>query len=228
MSKRQKLWLRISGSFFIIGIVIMSIVAYFLIQTLRESFYQNAFEKNYKYISLEEDGIVDTVQVFHGVKINTFVQKEEKPSTIILELNDEEEAKLKGHKVNPDIEGMQAYSAAVSYKRMKNKESGKEQFIVGLQTSPVKEDSEATYRTYSINENGIVKESDFTTQTKSKLETQWIRGISEETHGYYTDLPYQDGAKGSLLFLSLMGVLLIISGFWVSKSIIAQQKEAVA
>ncbi|MGG4167079.1 hypothetical protein ABEW00_06300 [Rossellomorea vietnamensis] len=207
----------------------MSIVAYFLIQTLRETFYQNAFDKNYEFISLEEDGIVDTVQVFHGVKINTFVQNEEKPSAIILELNDEKEAKLKGHKVNPAIEGMQAYSAAVSYKRMKNIESGKEQFIVGLQTSPEKEDgSEATYTTYSINENGIVKKSHFTTETKSKLETQWIRGISEETHGYYTDLPYQDGAKGSLLFLSLIGVLLIISGFWVSKSIIAQQKEAAA
>jgi hypothetical protein len=63
-----------------------------------------------------------------------------------------------------------------------------------------------------------VKKSNFSTKIKSKLET----------HGYYIDLPYQDGAKGSLLFLFLIGVLMIISGFWVSKSIIEQQKEAAA
>ena len=202
----------------------MSIVAYFLIQSIRETFYQKAFEKKYDFISLEDDGIVDTVQVFHGVKVSTFIQSEDNPSTIMLEINDEEEAKLKGHKVTADIEGMQPYSDTVIYRIVKNIETGKERFIVSVYTNPDKE----RYTTYSINENGIVKKNDFTNETKSKLETQWIRGISGDTHGYYTDLPYQDGATASLLFLSLVGILLITSGFWIGKSIIVKQKEAAA
>jgi hypothetical protein len=229
MNKRQKLWLKISGSFFIIGLVIMVIAAYFLIQSVRENFYQKAFDKRYDLTSLEEDGIIDAVQVFHGVKMNTYVQNESDPPTIILEINDEVEAKLKGFKVNPDEEGMKPYSGAILYKLITDKQTGKEEFIVSLQTTPANEnDSPVKYRTYTINENGIVKKSDFTTETKSKLETQWIRGLSKETHGYYTNLPYQDGGASSLLFLSLIGALFMASGFWVGRSIIIKDKGAAA
>ncbi|MGE6754778.1 hypothetical protein ACQKFO_15220 [Rossellomorea sp. NPDC071047] len=229
MNKRQKLWLKISGSFFIIGLVIMVIAAYFLIQSVRENFYQKAFDKRYDFTSLEEDGMIDAVQVFHGVKINTFGQNESDPPTIILEINDEEEAELKGYKVNPDEEGMKPYSDAILYKQMTDKQTGKEEFIVSLQTTPANEnDSTTKYRTYTINENGIIKKSDFTSDTKSKLETQWIRGISKETQGYYTDLPYQDGGASSLLFLSLIGALFMAGGFWVGRSIIIKDKGAAA
>lgn len=227
MNKRQKLWLKISGSFFIIGLVIMVIAAYFLIQSVRENFYQKAFDKRYDLTSLEEEGMIDAVQVFHGVKINTFVQNESDPPTIILEINDEEEAKLKGYKVNPDEKGMKPYSDVIIYKLMTDKQTGKEEFIVSLQTTPASEnEASAKYRTYTINENGIIKKSDFTSDTKSKLETQWIRGISKETQGYYTDLPYQDGGATSLLFLSLLGALLMAGAFWLGRSILIKEKGA--
>lgn len=134
MNKRQKLWLKISASFLLLGIIIMSIVAYFLIQSIREVFYQRAFEKQYDYVSLEEEGSIDAVQVFHGVKINTYVESESNAS-IVLEINDEVEAKIKGLKVDPEEEGMQPFSNVIQYKSVTDNQSGKEQFIVSLQTT---------------------------------------------------------------------------------------------
>ncbi|NMH67656.1 hypothetical protein HF072_02485 [Bacillus sp. RO3] len=230
MSKKQKIWLKISGAIFIVGIVLMMIAAYFLIQSIRESFYQSSFEKRYEFTSLQEDGSVDTVQVFHGVKINTYVEEESDPPTIILEINDEEEAELKGYEINvDDEEGMKAFSGGIQYKLVTDTTSGKEEFIVSLLTSPANEsESSATYRTYTINENGIVKKSDFTTESKSKLETQWIRGISKDTHGYYTDLPYQDGGTSSLWFLSFMGLLFMTGGFWLGRTLLINKSGAAA
>ncbi|WP_044339944.1 hypothetical protein [Rossellomorea aquimaris] len=229
MNVKRKKFLFISASLVIIGIIIILLVTYFLIQSVRESFYQNAFDKRYDFVSLQEDGMIDAVQVFHGVKLNTYVESESNPSTIILEINDEVEAKLKGHKVNPEEEGMKPYSGVIQYKVMKDKQTGKEEFIVSLDTTPVKENNSITkFRTYTINENGIVKKSNFTEDTKSKLETQWIKGISDETHGYYTDLPYQDEGRSSLFFLSLLGLLCIAGGIWLGKSILINEKGAAA
>ncbi|MGM0853914.1 MAG: hypothetical protein ACQEWI_15105 [Bacillota bacterium] len=226
--KRNK-FLFISAFLMIIGIIIFLLVTYFLIQSVRETFYQSAFDKRYDFVSLQEEGMVDAVQVFHGVKLNTYVESESNPSTIVLEINDEVEEKLKGYKVNPEEEGMKPYSGVIQYKVMKDKQTGKEQFIVSLDTTSGKENNSTTkYGTYTINENGIVKKSDFTTDTKSKLETQWIRGLSDETQGYYTDLPYQDGAKASLFFLSLLGILFIAGGVWLGKSIFIKEKGAAA
>ncbi|WP_341357153.1 hypothetical protein [Rossellomorea sp. y25] len=227
--KKRKKFLFISTFLVISGIIIILLVAYFLIQSVRETFYQNAFDKRYDFVSLQEEGMVDAVQVFHGVKLNTYVESESNPATIIFEINDEVEAKLKGHKVHPEEEGMKPYSGFIHYKLMKDNQTGKEAFIASLDTTPSKEDDSTTsFRTYTINENGIVKKSDFTEDTKSKLETQWIKGISDETHGYYTDLPYQDGAKASLLFLSLLGLLSITGGVWLGKSLLIKEKGAAA
>lgn len=228
MNKRQKLWLKISGSFIILGIIIMSIVAYFLVQSIRESFYQRAFEKQYDYVSLEEEGSIDAVQVFHGVKINTYIEGESNPA-IILEINDEVEAKIKGLKVDPEEEGMQPFSNVIQYKSVTDNQSGKEEFIVSLQVAPVNQkDGIIKYRTYTINENGIVKKSSFTSDTKSKLETQWIRGISDETKGFYTNILYQDGSVGAILFLMFIGIGSIACGFLMRKAVITNERRTAA
>jgi hypothetical protein len=228
MNKRQKLWLKISISFLLLGTIIMSIVAYFLIQSIREVFYQRAFEKQYDYVSLEEEGSIDAVQVFHGVKINTYVESENNAS-IVLEINDEVEAKIKGLKVDPEEEGMQPFSNVIQYKSVTDIQSGKEQFIVSLQTTPANQrDGNIKYRTYTINENGIVKKSNFTASTKSKLETQWIRGIPEVTQGYYTNVPYQDGSVGAILFLTLIGLASIAGGVLLRRAVIINERSTAA
>lgn len=228
MNKRQKLWLKISASFLLLGIIIMSIVAYFLIQSIREVFYQRAFEKQYDYVSLEEEGSIDAVQVFHGVKINTYVESESNAS-IVLEINDEVEAKIKGLKVDPEEEGMQPFSNVIQYKSVTDNQSGKEQFIVSLQTTRANQrDGNIKYRTYTINENGIVKKSDFTEDTKSKLETQWIRGISDETKGHYTNILYQDGSVGAILFLMFIGIASIAGGVLMRKAVITIERRTAA
>lgn len=211
----------LSGLLFVIGLLVFMLVAYFLIQSVRETFYQSRFESKYEFISLEEDGEVDPVQVFHGVKVNTFVQDEEdsdkKTGNIIFEVKDEPEAKLKGFKVNSDPKGMSAFTDAIQYKVMVEKETGKESFIVAMKTSPQSEminSKPAKYRTYSINENGIIKKNNFTLNTKSKMETQWIRGLSGKKYGYYTNLPYQKGGGLTLIATAILGIFLVSGGLW--------------
>jgi hypothetical protein len=221
----------ISYILFITGFLSVTLVTYFLFQSLRETIYQNGFEKQYGFISLVEDGDVYPIQVFHGVKLNTFVEGEgEKEGSIIFEIKDEPEAKLKGFTIGSDPKGMSDFNDAIQYKVMVEKETGKESFIVAMRTSPPPGENRSnptTYRTYSINENGVVKESNFTTDTKSKLETQWIRGISGEKSGYYTNLPYQKGGTVTLIFLFLFGVVSGMAGVWLRKSnLIAGRNQA--
>ncbi|WP_201716723.1 hypothetical protein [Rossellomorea arthrocnemi] len=208
-----------SGLLSIIGLILLSIVLYFLVQSVRETFYQNTFEKDYEYSSLKEDGVVDPVQVFHGVKLNTFLEEDEesgkKSGNILFEVKDEPEAKLKGFHVDSGREGMGAFDEAIQYKVMVEKETGKESFIIALKKTP---DSEpAKYKTFSINENGVIKASEFTLGTKDELETQWIKGLSDETHGYYTDLPYQKGGTISLVTLTFLGILSLTGARWLRR-----------
>ncbi len=205
----------------------MTLVAYFLVQSIRESFYQNRFENQYEFISLEEDGVVDPVQVFHGVKVNTFVEKES--GNILFEVKDEPLAELKGFKIPADPEGMGDFAEAIQYQKVVENE--KEFFIVAMQTTPNAEVLNAKpikYRTYHINENGVVKESNFTIDTKSKLETQWIRGLLGEKHGYYTNLPYQKGGGISLVFLAFLGGIFFLGGVWLRRRVIRTEREQAA
>ena len=208
-----------SGLLSIIGVLLFSIVLYFLVQSVRETFYQNVFESNYEYISLKEDGVVDPVQVFHGVKLNTFLEEEEesgkKSGDILFEVKDEQEAKLKGFQVDSGREGMDAFDEAIQYKVMVEKETGRESFIIALKKTPDSEPVE--YKTFSINENGVIRTSEFTLRTKDKLETQWIKGLSGETHGYYTDLPYQKGGTVSLVALAFLGILSMVGAIWLRR-----------
>lgn len=115
------------------------------------------------------------VQVFHGVKLNTFVEGEREEGNIIFEIKDEVEAELKGFTIGSDPKGMSDFNDAIQYKLMVEKETGKESFIVAMRTSPPSEVISSTpikYRTYNINENGVIKEGNFTADTKLKMETQ--------------------------------------------------------
>ncbi|MCA1060877.1 hypothetical protein LCL96_18335 [Rossellomorea aquimaris] len=211
--KSKKISLGISVLLTLTGIVILFIGAYFLIQSLREYHYQSSFEKKYEFIPIKND---HHVQVFHGVKINTFLKEENRNnlnSTIILEIKDEIEAEIKASPVDTDTDSMKAYSDVIQYKHMVNRETNEETFIIAMQTTPAgKRVDTKQYRTYSINENGVITKSEFTIGHQSKAETQWIRGISKQKHGYYTDLPYQDGAWTSLLLLIGFGLLSLFSG----------------
>ncbi|MGD6849151.1 hypothetical protein [Rossellomorea aquimaris] len=227
-SKKKRL-VYASGLLSFIGLLLFSIVLYFLVQSVRETFYQNKFEREYDYLSLTEDGVVDPVQVFHGVKLNTFLEEDEasgkKSGDIIFEVKDEPEAKLKGFQVDSGQEGMRAFGDAIQYKMMVEKETGKESFIIAFKKTP--DSSPAKYKTYNINENGVISTSEFTLRTKNKLETQWIRGLSGETHGYYTDLPYQKGGTVSLVSLAFLGILSLIGAVWLRRrSAAAEAGEA--
>ncbi|MBN8193847.1 hypothetical protein JI667_16985 [Bacillus sp. NTK074B] len=213
----------------IVGLLMFSIVLYFLVQSVRETFYQNKYENDYEYRSLKKDGVVDSVQVFHGVKLNTFLEEDEesgkKSGNILFEVKDEPEATLKGFQVDSGREDMGAFDEAIQYKVMVEKETGRESFIVTLKKSPNSE--HAKYKTFSINENGVIKTSEFTPATKNKLETQWIKGLSDETHGYYTDLPYQKGGWVSLIALAFLGILSMIGAMWFRRrSAAAETGEA--
>jgi hypothetical protein len=231
-TSKKKRFLYLSHFLLIVGLLVIILVAYFLIQSIRETFYQNRFENQYDFISLEEEGVVDPVQVFHGVKVNTFLQDEGKKSgNIIFEVKDEPEAKLKGFTVHSDQEGMSAFDEAIQYKVMVENETGNESFIVSLRMTPKSEklsSSPIKYRTYSINENGVISESNFELDSKSKLQTQWIRGLSGEEYGYYTNLPYQKGGAISLLFLTLLGILFIMGGRWLRRRALLTGKDKAA
>lgn len=221
----------ISHILIIAGVLSITLVAYFLIQSLRETLYQYRFDKQYDFISLKEDGDVYPVQVFHGVKLNTFVEEEgEKKGNIIFEIKDEPEAELEGFDVTSDPEGMNDFTDSIQYKEMVEKETGRESFIVAMRLSPPTEkinSNPINYRTYSINENGVIKVSNFTTKTKSKLETQWIRGLTGEKVGYYSNLPYQKGGAVTLIFLFLFGVASGLGGIWLRRGILtAERKQA--
>lgn len=234
INKKKRL-LYVSSFLFMAGIFVLTLVAYFLIQSIRESFYQNSFEKQYEFISLEEDGDVYPVQVFHGVKVNTFLQEEEetgkKSGKIIFEVKDEPEAELKGFNSLSEPQGMSAFANAIQYKKMVEYETGKKSFIIAMRMTPRSENLNTApikYRTYSINENGVIRESNFTTGTKSKMETQWIRGLSGEKRGYYTNLPYQKGGTLSLISLNLVGILFLIGGVRFRRRVLLTEREEAA
>ncbi len=214
----KKRFMYISGLFLGIGFLALTLVVYFVIQSVRETFYQNAFDDRYEFISLEENGETDPVQVFHGVKLNTFLEDEEeagkKKGNVIFEVKDEPEVTLKGRKLHLEQKGMDVFSDEIQYKALVDNETGEESFIIAIKMTS--EGAATTkYRTYSINENGVIKKSNFTLNTKSKLETQWIKGLSGGAYGYYTNLPHQQGGVVSLLFLSLLGILFILGGLWI-------------
>jgi hypothetical protein len=215
---RKKRFWYISGLCLAIGFIAIVLVAYFVIQSVRETFYQNAFDDRYEFVSLEEEGEIDPVQVFHGVKLNTFLKGEgetgKEKENVVFEVKDEPVAILKGMNLHSDGKGMGVFVDGIQYKLMVDNETGKESFIIAMKISS-EQASSNKFRTYRINENGVIKKSNFTLDTKSKMETQWIRELSGETHGYYTDLPHQQGGAVSLLFLSLLGILFILGGVWV-------------
>jgi hypothetical protein len=233
-NNKKKRYISISYLFFLTGFIVMSIVAYFLIQTMRESLYQDRFDNQYEFISLKEENVIDPVQVFHGVKLNTFHKEDESnkgSGTIIFEIKDEIEAELKEVNLDSDHEGMSAFHEAILYKKMKETNTGKESFIIAMQLPPETEKLESSsgkFRTYMINENGVIKESQFSVNTKSKQETQWIRGLSGETYGYYTDLPYQKGGYTSLIFLGVFGIIMIIGGIWTRRIVSLTEKGEAA
>ncbi|CAN7193245.1 hypothetical protein [Rossellomorea sp. LjRoot5] len=234
MINKKKRMLYASYFLFITGFVAMTLVAYFFIQSIRESFYQNRFEDQYESISLEEDGDVYPVQVFHGVKVSTFLEEEDsgkKSGTILFEVKDEPEAELKGFKVQSDPQGMSAYKEAIQYKVVEEKETKKESFIIAMRLTPEAgnlKGKPVKYRTYRVNENGVIKKRTFTLDTKSKLDTQWIRRLSGEKHGYYTDLPYQKGGTLSLIALTLMGCLFIIGAMWLRRRVLPIERDQAA
>ncbi|TMU83464.1 hypothetical protein FGG79_19850 [Bacillus sp. BHET2] len=223
LSKKKRL-MYLSGLLSIIGILFIIIVIYFLFQSVRETFYQNSFESKYDFVSLKEDGEVFPVQVFHGVKVDTFLEEKEvsnkKSGNIIFEVKDEPKETLMGFNVHSERNGMSAFSEAIQYKVMVENETGKESFIIAMKITPESEKLITTpskYKTYSVNENGVIKISEFTLHSKSKLETQWIRGLSGEKHGYYTDLPYQKGGAFSLISFAILGILSLIGGVWLRR-----------
>jgi hypothetical protein len=221
----KKRLLYVSHFLFILGILIITLVAYFVLQSIRETVYQYRFDQQYEFRSLEEEGEVYPIQVFHGVKLNTFADGEgkegKKVGNIIFEIKDETEAKLKGVNIGSDLKGMSDLKEVIQYKVMVEKETGQESFIVAMRTSSplqVIRSAPIKYRTYNINENGVIKESNFTADTKSKMETQWIRGLKDEKSGYYSSLPYQENGVFTLIFLLFFGVILGIGGFWLRRS----------
>ncbi|MHA7138190.1 hypothetical protein ACRTEV_13100 [Rossellomorea arthrocnemi] len=222
MNRRQKMLVGTTGLLFVIGAVCILLVAYFLIQSVREHFYQRAFDQQYELQQVEE-----AEEVFHGVKIQTYHTNEGpdgNKADVIVEMNDEVVEELKGRAINPASEEMKVYSHVVRYSLFTDKKRGKEELIVILNSdrdTPV-------YRTYRINENGVVSQNDFTTDSKSKQETQFLNGISEEQYGYYTNLPYQDGSWASLIFLGLMGIGCLISAAWIRRTILEKREEPAA
>ncbi len=64
-------------------------------QSVRELVYQNGIEKRYSFQAPED---TETVQVFHGVKVQTYRDGPE----VLLELQEEERAKVKVPGVETD------------------------------------------------------------------------------------------------------------------------------
>lgn len=231
---KKKRLMYLSHFLFIVGFLLISMVAYFLIQSIRETFYQHHFEHQYDFVSLKEDGDVYPVQVFHGVKVNTFLEEEESGESsgnIVFEVKDELEAGLKGYNIKSDPQGMSAFEEAIQYKMVVEKETEKESFIIAMRMTPESEKQNSKmikYRTYHINENGVIKKRNFTIDTKSKLETQWIRGLSGKEYGYYTNLPYQKGGTLSLVTLTLLGCLFIIGGILLRRRVLLIESDQAA
>ena len=180
MTNKKKRFLYISGICFAIGFLAFALVAYFLVQSVRETFYQNAFDNRYQFISLAKEGVIDPVQVFHGVKLNTFLENQggtgKKKGNIVFEVKDEKAAALKGMNLHSDGKGMEVFSEGIQYKVMVDNETGKESFIIAMKTTS-EQASTNKYRTYQINENGVIKKSNFTLSTSRR----WKPNGSEDS-----------------------------------------------
>lgn len=203
------------------GAVLLTIVLYFTVQSVRELVYQNGMEKRYSFQNPEDEG---TVQVFHGVKVETYRDGPE----VLLELQEEERAKVKATGSNADEKSdMKAFKGIVQYKVMKDKETGEEWFIAALRLTPgaIKE-SDQTFQTFRINENGVVKKANFSSGSNSKLETQWIRGLTEDNIGYHTSLPYQDHPVLTLVSTAIAGLVSLYVGLRLRKREKAKKYEA--
>lgn len=203
------------------GAVLLTIVLYFTVQSVRELVYQNGIEKRYSFQSPEDK---EAVQVFHGVKVETYRDGKE----VLLELQEEERAKVKAPLSNADEKSaMKAFKGIVQYKVMKDKETGEEWFIAALRLTPgaIKE-SDQTFQTFRINENGVVKKSNFSSGSNSKLETQWIRGLTEDKMGYHTSLPYQDHPVLTLVSTAIAGLVSLYVGLRLRKREKAKKYEA--
>ncbi|MEW4328562.1 hypothetical protein Q0N12_18085 [Rossellomorea marisflavi] len=203
------------------GAVLLTIVLYFTVQSVRELVYQNGMEKRYSF--KEPDGS-ETVQVFHGVKVQTYRDGPE----VLLELQEEERGKVKAPGSNADEKNdMKAFKGIVQYKVMKEKETGEEWFIAALRLTPeAMKEGDQKFQTFRINENGVVKKANFSSGSNSKLETQWIRGITEDKIGYHTSLPYQDHPVLTLVSTAIAGLVSLYVGLRLRKREKAKKYEA--
>ncbi|UKS65018.1 hypothetical protein [Rossellomorea marisflavi] len=194
------------------GAVLLTIVLYFTVQSVRELVYQNGIEKSYSFQSPED---TEMVQVFHGVKVQTYRDGPE----VLLELQEEERAKVKVPGVETgEKSDMKVFKGIVQYKVMKEKETGEEWFIAALRLTPgVVEEGDQKFQTFRINENGVVKKSTFPSGENSKLETQWIRGLTEDKIGYHTSLPYQDHPVLTLISTAFAGLISLYVGLRLRK-----------
>ncbi|MGX1262592.1 hypothetical protein RKD55_000396 [Rossellomorea marisflavi] len=201
------------------GAVLLTIVLYFTVQSVRELVYQNGIEKRYSFQAPEE-----TVQVFHGVKVQTY---RDGPK-VLLELQEEERGKVKVPGAKTDKkDDMEAFRGIVQYKLMKEKKTGEEWFIAALRLTPeVMAEGDQKFQTFRINENGVVKKSNFSPGSNTKLETQWVRGLTEEKIGYHTSLPYQDHPVLTLISTALAGLVSLFVGLRLRKREKARKYEA--
>ncbi|QHA37939.1 hypothetical protein D5E69_20585 [Rossellomorea marisflavi] len=203
------------------GAVLLTIVLYFTVQSVRELVYQNGIEKRYSFQSPED---AETVQVFHGVKVQTYRDGPE----VLLELQEEERAKVKVPGDQTDEKSdMKAFKGIVQYKLMKEKETGEEWFIAALRLTPeAMKEGDQKFQTFRINENGVVKKSTFSSGANSKLETQWIRGLTEDNIGYHTSLPYQDHPVLTLISTAFAGLVSLFVGLQLRKREKGRKYEA--
>jgi hypothetical protein len=203
------------------GAVLLTIVLYFTVQSVRELVYQNGIEKRYSFQSPED---TETVQIFHGVKVQTYWDGPE----VLLELQEEERAKVKAPGAQTDEKSdMKAFKGIVQYKVMKEKETGEEWFIASLRETPgLMNERDQKFQTFRINENGVVKKSDFSTGSNSKLETQWIRGLTEDKIGYHTSLLYQDHPVLTLISTAFAGLVALFVGLRLRKRERTKKYEA--
>ncbi len=81
------------------------------------------------------------------------------------------------------------------------------------------------FQTFRINENGVVKKSNFQSGENSKLETQWIRGLTEDKIGYHTSLPYQDHPVLTLISTAFAGLISLYVGLRLRKREKARKYE---
>ncbi|WP_409252174.1 hypothetical protein V1502_19080 [Bacillus sp. SCS-153A] len=235
-------------TFFLIGWLLLYSATPTLIDIQRERNYESYMEESYNIFQPDDLSQLSQKQEYQGVIVHTFIQnaKEEievnpwgrsvKRADVFVKINGETVTVIEGTDVHLH-KGMAAFRGTVEYFLVEERDTGKEEMVIAIETTTQNPrmvgdkmvgmtfDEDSSYRVYHINEEGGVREDNFSLENKTKLQTQLIRPLTSAWHGYHSDILYM--MPNPVLPFQLVGggLLVIVCGAVILYWLITGRKK---